>query len=62
MAFETQFSDFLLTKPVPDGFNRLVDERPHPLDFYALEPLGLDDTQDTHVSVEEIAGHTLKEI
>jgi hypothetical protein len=28
----------------------------------ALEPLGLGDTQDTHVSVEEIDAHNLKEI
>ena len=31
-----------------------VDERSRPDHLYALELLGLDDTQDTHVSVEEI--------
>jgi hypothetical protein len=51
----------LLTKPIPDGFNRWVDERSRPLHLYALEPLGLGDTQDTHVSVEEIDAYNVKE-
>jgi hypothetical protein len=43
VVFDTHFSSFLLTKLIPDGFNRLVDERSPPIDLYALEPLGLDD-------------------
>ena len=49
------------SKPIPDRFNRWVDERSRPLHLYALEPLGLGDTQDTHVSVEEIDAYNVKE-
>ena len=45
MVSEARFSGFLLTKPIPDGFNCLVDERPPPLHLYVLERLGLDDTR-----------------
>ena len=62
LPVETHFSGFLLTKLIPDVFNRLVDERPSPIHLYALEPLGLDDTQETHASIEEIGAHNLKEI
>ena len=61
LPVETHFSGFLLTKLIPDGFNRLVDERPPPLHFHSLEPLDLDDPGN-HASVEEIAAHNLKEI
>jgi len=43
LPVETHFSGFLLTKLIPDVFNRLVDERPSPIHLYALEPLDLDD-------------------
>lgn len=41
VASKTHYSGFLLTKLIPDGFNRLMDERPHPLHLFAFEPLGL---------------------
>jgi hypothetical protein len=41
VASKTHYSGFLLTKLIPDGFNRLMDERPHPLHLSAFERLGL---------------------